>query len=138
MTDHLVTHPDRWHRLAGDVGPADADGAAATMLAAVGADPDGPPAGSPGGSAARSPAPRPITALRAAYRDEIMALAAADLAAIGEPGLPVMEIEDVTARLSDLATAALRAALAVAVAEVGRRGAAGSPSSPWASAVATS
>ena len=119
LTDHLVTHPDRWHRLAGDVGPADADGAAATMLAAVGADPDGPPAGSPGGSAAQLTGAAAVTALRAAYRDEIMALAAADLAAVGEPGLPVMEIEDVTARLSDLATAALRAALAVAVAEVG-------------------
>jgi Glutamine synthetase adenylyltransferase len=122
LTDHLVTHPDRWHRLAGDVGPADAEGAAATMLRAVGADPDAPPAGSPGGSAARLTGAEAIAALRAVYRDEVMALAAADLAAVGEPELPVMEIEDVTARLSDLAAAALKAALAVAVAEVGEVG----------------
>ncbi|MGI5132682.1 bifunctional [glutamine synthetase] adenylyltransferase/[glutamine synthetase]-adenylyl-L-tyrosine phosphorylase [Pseudonocardia sp. CA-107938] len=119
LTDHLVTHPDRWHRLAGDVGPPDAEGAAATLLAAVGADPDGPPAGSPGGSAATLTGADAVTALRAAYRDEIMALAAADLGSVGEAELPVMAIEDVTARLSDLAAAALRAALAVAVAEVG-------------------
>ncbi len=119
LSDHLVTHPDRWHRLAGDVGPADADGAAAALLTAVGADPEAPPAGSPGGGAAGLTGAAAITALRAAYRDEIMALAAADLASVGEPELPVMEIEDVTARLSDLAAAALRAALAVALAEVG-------------------
>ncbi|MDN5860140.1 MAG: bifunctional [glutamine synthetase] adenylyltransferase/[glutamine synthetase]-adenylyl-L-tyrosine phosphorylase [Pseudonocardia sp.] len=119
LSDHLVTHPDRWHRLAGDLGPADARGAVVAFLTAVGADPDAPPAGSPGGGAARLTGAEAVTALRAAYRDEIMALAAADLAAVGEPELPVMGIDDVTARLSDLAAAALRAALAVALAEVG-------------------
>jgi [glutamine synthetase] adenylyltransferase / [glutamine synthetase]-adenylyl-L-tyrosine phosphorylase len=118
LTDHLVTHPDSWHRLEGDVGPADAEGAAVTMLTAVGADPAAPPAGTPGGGAATLTGAAAVDALRTAYRDEIMALAAADLAAVGEPELPVMEIEDVTARLADLAAAALRAALAVAQAEV--------------------
>ncbi len=44
-------------------------------------------------------------------------LAAADLAAVGEPELPVLDVEDVAAQLADLAAAALQAALAVAVAE---------------------
>ena len=58
-----------------------------------------------------------MNALRTAYRDEMLALAAADLAAVSEPSLPILPLEDVAAQLADLATAALRAALAVALAE---------------------
>ncbi len=60
-----------------------------------------------------------IGALRTAYRDEVLVLAAADLAAVGEPELPVLDVADVAAQLADLADAALQAALAVAVAETG-------------------
>jgi len=136
LGDHLVAHPDRWRRLAGPSarpgsalpGP-DLPGSAlpgpdlpiATLLAAVGADPDGPPAGAPGGSAAELTGAEAVTALRTAYRDEILVLAAADVAAVGEPELPVPDVHDVAARLADLAAAALQAALAVALAEVGEK-----------------
>src|SRR5690606_8641332 len=57
-----------------------------------------------------------------AYRDEVLALAAADLAAVAEPDLPVLDVADVAAHLSDLADATLQAAYAVAAAEVGPAG----------------
>jgi len=117
LGDHLVTHPDRWHRLRESAEtPSDPT---STLLAAVGADPDAPPAGAVGGAAATLTGDAAVEALRTAYRDEMLVLAAADLGAVGEPELPVLEVDEVTARLSDLAAAALRAALAVAVAEVG-------------------
>ena len=65
-----------------DPGPA--------LLAAVGAEPDAPPAGSPGGAAASLTGSAAIQALRTAYRDELLVLAAADLAAAAEPELPVL------------------------------------------------
>ncbi len=117
LGDHLVTHPDRWHRLAGDGGEP-TDEPLRWMLTAVGADPAGTPAGSAGGTAATTTGGAAIAALRTAYRDELLLLAAADLAAVGEPELPVLDVEDVAARLADLAAAALQAALAVASAEV--------------------
>src|SRR6185312_2609456 len=89
----------------------------ATLLAAVGADPAAPPAGAEGGGAARLRDSEAVDALRTAYRDEMLVLAASDLAAVSEPSLPVLPLDDVAAQLADLATAALRAALAVALAE---------------------
>ncbi|WP_219413393.1 bifunctional [glutamine synthetase] adenylyltransferase/[glutamine synthetase]-adenylyl-L-tyrosine phosphorylase [Pseudonocardia nigra] len=115
LGDHLVTHPDRWQRLTGDPTRPPT----AVLLAAVGADPDAPPPGAPGGAAATVTGSEAIAALRTAYRDELVVLAGADLAAVAEPELPVVDVEDVTAQLADLAAAALRAALAVAVAEAG-------------------
>lgn len=99
LADHLVAHPDRWHRLRSEPAvDADPD----LLLASVGALT---------GTAA-------VQALRTAYRDQLLVLAAADLAAVSEPDLPVLDVEHVAAQLSDLASAALAAALAVAVAEV--------------------
>ena len=119
LGDHLVAHPDRWRRLTADAPDPAADVATrtATLLTAVGADPSAPPAGAEGGSAARLRNGEAVHALRTAYRDEMLVLAAADLAAVSEPSLPVLPLEDVAAQLADLATAALRAALAVALAE---------------------
>ncbi len=116
LADHLATHPDRWHRLR-DERAAGGDDPAAALLTAVGADPDAPAAGAPGGARAELTGSAAIQALRTAYRDELVVLAAADLAAVSEPELPVLDVEDVAARLSDLAAAALQAALAIAVAE---------------------
>jgi glutamate-ammonia-ligase adenylyltransferase len=117
LADHLAVNPDRWLRLRdGSRGPQ--DDPTATLLSAVGADPDAPHAGGPGGGAARLTGPAAVQALRTAYRDELVVLAGADLAAVSEPELPILDVEDVAARLSDLAAAALRAALAIAVAEV--------------------
>ncbi len=122
LGDHLVTHPDRWLLLADGPDrhdpPPDLARRTANLLQAVGADPAAAPAGSPGGAAATRTGAAAVAALRTAYRDELLGLAGADLAAVGEPSLPVMTLDDVAAQLADLVTAALRAALAVAVAEV--------------------
>jgi glutamate-ammonia-ligase adenylyltransferase len=116
LADHLVTHPDRWHRLTASA-PPPGEGARAALLRAVGADPD---AAEPG-PAARTGADA-VGALRTAYRDEVLVLAAADLAAASEPELPVLDVAEVAAQLADLADAALQAALAVALAETGAEG----------------
>jgi glutamate-ammonia-ligase adenylyltransferase len=119
LGDHLVTHPDRWRRLTADAPDPCTDVATrtATLLAAVGADPAAPPAGAPGGGAAGLRDGEAVAALRTAYRDELLVLAAADLAAVSEPALPMLPLEEVAAQLADLATAALRAALAIALVE---------------------
>ncbi|ANY05212.1 bifunctional [glutamine synthetase] adenylyltransferase/[glutamine synthetase]-adenylyl-L-tyrosine phosphorylase [Pseudonocardia sp. HH130630-07] len=121
LGDHLVAHPDSWTLLADtpdrrDPAP-DLARRTANLLRAVGADPDAPTPGAPGGARATVTGAAAVTALRTAYRDELLGLASADLAAVGDPALPVMEVDDVAAQLADLAEAALRAALAVAVAE---------------------
>jgi glutamate-ammonia-ligase adenylyltransferase len=121
LGDHLVTHPDRWALLADGPDrndpPPDLARRTANLLRAVGADPDAPLAGAPGGSVATLTGAEAVAALRTAYRDELLGLAAADLAAVGDASLPVMEVDDVACQLADLALAALRACLAVAVAE---------------------
>ncbi len=61
--------------------------------------------------------PKAILALRKEYRDQLMLLAACDLAATVE-NEPVLPYRSVAAHLSDLADAALTAALAVATATV--------------------
>jgi glutamate-ammonia-ligase adenylyltransferase len=121
LGDHLVTNPDRWHRLT-DEACTDVTTRTARLLAAVGADPAAPPAGSSGGGAATLPSGEVVAALRDAYRDELLVLAAADLGAVSEPSLPVLPLDEVGVQLADLATAALRAALAAAVAEAGEAG----------------
>ena len=130
LGDHLVTHPDRWRRLTADAPDPCTDVATrtATLLAAPSART--PPPRRPARRAAaprRCATARPSNALRTAYRDEMLALAAADLAAVSEPSLPMLPLEDVAAQLADLATAALRAALAVALADSDGDGEAGPP-----------
>jgi [glutamine synthetase] adenylyltransferase / [glutamine synthetase]-adenylyl-L-tyrosine phosphorylase len=107
LTDHLVRHPEDWHLVedAHDGRPSRSRLEAA-LLEAVGADPDFPPDGT-GGSRARGGGTEELDALRAAYRRQMLGLAARDLA--GEK-----DVEDVAAELSDLAGAALSAALAIA------------------------
>ncbi|MGA9872648.1 MAG: bifunctional [glutamine synthetase] adenylyltransferase/[glutamine synthetase]-adenylyl-L-tyrosine phosphorylase [Rhodococcus sp. (in: high G+C Gram-positive bacteria)] len=61
--------------------------------------------------------PDAVSALRKTYRDQVMVLAAADLAATVE-NEPVVPYQLVGTQLSDMADAALTAALAVAVATV--------------------
>jgi glutamate-ammonia-ligase adenylyltransferase len=60
-----------------------------------------------------------VAALRPAYRGLLLEIAADDLGHLVEPELPAPSYEDVAGELSDLADAALRAALAIAEAEVG-------------------
>ncbi|MEJ2889083.1 bifunctional [glutamine synthetase] adenylyltransferase/[glutamine synthetase]-adenylyl-L-tyrosine phosphorylase [Actinomycetospora aeridis] len=122
LGDHLVAHPDRWRSLRTESTPGrtydasllpDLDDRTRTLLDAVGAERagDGPPR-------ANVLEPEGIGALRLAYRDEVLALAAADLQSVCEPDLPVVPVEVVAAQLADLAAAGLRASLAVADATI--------------------
>jgi glutamate-ammonia-ligase adenylyltransferase len=119
LGDHLVAHPDRWRTLRTVRTPGrtydasqlpDLEERTATLLAAVGASVDAP--------RATVLEPAGVGVLRLAYRDEVLALAAADLQAVCEPELPVLPVEVVAAQLADLAAAGLRAALAVADATI--------------------
>jgi glutamate-ammonia-ligase adenylyltransferase len=99
LGDFVVARPGEWRRLLTDrqTSPADYP---TTLLAAV-AD---------GGS---------VRELRAAYRGLLLEIAAEDLGHLIEPDLPALDYQQATARLTYVAEAAIRAALAVAQAEVG-------------------
>ena len=120
LGDHLVAKPERWRRLATSDATALnwTDRAAEQLLAAVGADATGPRPGTKEGARASLTGVNAQRALGAAYRDLIAELAAADLATVVEPELPVLSFEQVGAALAELAVGVLHAALAVAVTEV--------------------
>ncbi|HEV7452733.1 MAG TPA: bifunctional [glutamine synthetase] adenylyltransferase/[glutamine synthetase]-adenylyl-L-tyrosine phosphorylase [Pseudonocardiaceae bacterium] len=120
LGDHLVAKPQRWRELAASdaAQPGWAGRAAERLLTAVGADPTGPPPGTVEGTRASLTGVEAQRALRDTYRDLIAELAAADLGAVVEPGLPVVPFEQVGEALAELAAGVLRAALAVAVTEV--------------------
>jgi glutamate-ammonia-ligase adenylyltransferase len=105
LGDHLARHPGDWRALAGpqEGQPAAAELRAA-LLTAVGADPD---AAAPSADPARLAGQDPVTALRPAYRRALLQLAARDLTGAAT-------VDEATAELSDLAAAALEAALAIA------------------------
>ena len=117
LSDHLIANPEQWRLLCDDL-PSRPDMFRA-MLGAVGVDADGPglyraEVGEVGVAKQK---------LRTAHRNLVMRVAAADLAGTfaavkgfgeGEP----MTYAYTTNRLTDLADAALTAALAVAVREV--------------------
>jgi [glutamine synthetase] adenylyltransferase / [glutamine synthetase]-adenylyl-L-tyrosine phosphorylase len=107
LAHHLATHPGAWHAVAG---PADPGGSMPRLAEAVGADPAAPVTGTAGTRATRTAAAA-VDALRAAYRRELVAIAARDLS--GELDLPT-----VTGALAELAGDLLQAALAVAAAEL--------------------
>ena len=117
LGDHVVAHPDRWRMLAGKLELPDRHTFTARMLDCVEA------VAGPGGGdnplvhRAGITGPAAILALRTCYRDQLMLIAAADLAATveNEPVLPYLEVGN---KLADLADAALTAALAVAVGTV--------------------
>lgn len=121
LGDHLVAHPERWRSLQSESTPGrtydpsvlpDLAERTRTLLTAVGAE--------HGDAVPRATVLEPagVGVLRLAYRDEVLALAAADLQSVCEPELPVVPVEVVAAQLADLASAGLRAALAVADATV--------------------
>ncbi|RBP64766.1 glutamate-ammonia-ligase adenylyltransferase [Brevibacterium sanguinis] len=115
MVDHLVRHPDSLALLL-DPAPflmistpgASVSALRESLLGAVGADP-----GDPAPRAARL-GDEGITALRRAYRDAQLRLVADDLAA----EQPEEVVDQVMAVLSDLAAAAMDAALAIARSEI--------------------
>jgi [glutamine synthetase] adenylyltransferase / [glutamine synthetase]-adenylyl-L-tyrosine phosphorylase len=101
LGDHLVAHPDSWHLLAGGVTLPTAEelrAAFAELAERVEIARDTVAAVSP---------------LRKLYRDRLLVLAALDLASTVE-NEPVLPFTEVGAHLSDLADAALGAALTVA------------------------
>jgi len=101
LGDHLVAHPDSWHLLAGGVTLPTADelrAAFAELADRV--------------EIARDTVAA-VSALRKLYRDRLLVLAALDLASTVE-NEPVLPFTKVGAHLSDLADAALGAALTVA------------------------
>ena len=105
LGDHLVAHPDSWRLLAGGVALPSADElrtAFAELAERV--------------EIARDTAAA-VSALRKLYRDRLLVLAALDLASTVE-NEPVLPFAAVGAQLSDLADAALGAALTVATRSV--------------------
>ncbi|WKG01342.1 bifunctional [glutamine synthetase] adenylyltransferase/[glutamine synthetase]-adenylyl-L-tyrosine phosphorylase [Mycolicibacterium sp. HK-90] len=101
LGDHLVAHPHSWRLLAGTVELPDATELRTTFTAAardaeIGRDTS-----------------TAVPALRDLYRDRLLVLAALDVASTVE-NEPVLPFVDVVAHLSDLADAALGAALTVA------------------------
>ncbi|MDA3639694.1 bifunctional [glutamine synthetase] adenylyltransferase/[glutamine synthetase]-adenylyl-L-tyrosine phosphorylase [Mycobacterium xenopi] len=97
LGDHLVAHPRSWRLLGGNLTLPSADELRRTFLDSV----------------AEKPSAAAIPALRTLYRDQLLVLAALDLAPIVEDE-PVLPFTAVGAHLADLADAALAAALAVA------------------------
>ncbi|WP_042409291.1 bifunctional [glutamine synthetase] adenylyltransferase/[glutamine synthetase]-adenylyl-L-tyrosine phosphorylase, partial [Corynebacterium jeddahense] len=127
LSDHLIANPGEWRSLLEEV--PDGPEIFRTMLAAVGVDADGPGLYRAGADAGASLAAGQggvnvaKQALRTAHRTLVMRIAAADLAGTfaavkghgeGEP----MRYAVTTERLTQLADAALTAALSVAVRDV--------------------
>ncbi|AZZ81727.1 bifunctional glutamine-synthetase adenylyltransferase/deadenyltransferase [Gordonia alkanivorans] len=117
LADHLIAEPASWRLLVADELPDRAE-VDRRMLESVGAEAE--PGEVEKGNRlyrAKLTGPKSVVALRLAYRNLILQLAAHDVASTVEDE-PVMWLPEVGAQLSDLADAALTAALAVAIAEV--------------------
>ncbi|MFC4127094.1 bifunctional [glutamine synthetase] adenylyltransferase/[glutamine synthetase]-adenylyl-L-tyrosine phosphorylase [Nocardia rhizosphaerae] len=118
--DHLVAAPAAWKILRRKHLP-ERDEVIADLLDAVDARPETGPNAGPMVFRAESAGPEAIALLRSRYRDQLMLLAAVDLATTVE-NEPVPPYQVVGRQLSDLADAALTAALSVAVARVCKNG----------------
>ena len=120
LGDHLARHPGGWHSLV-EFEPDDLDAGPlfrSTMLRAVGAEDPAEPVAALTGNAARD-------ALRVAYKDALLGIAARDVGA----DEATASYDRTSADLSDLATATLEAALAVAAPSCPR----GRPRRAWRS-----
>ncbi|WP_280234436.1 bifunctional [glutamine synthetase] adenylyltransferase/[glutamine synthetase]-adenylyl-L-tyrosine phosphorylase [Nocardia cyriacigeorgica] len=116
--DHLVADPGAWKSLRRTDLPDRAE-LVADLLDAVDAAPETGPHAGPMLYRAGESGPEVVALLRKRYRDQLMLLAAQDLAATVE-NEPVLPYQVVGRHLADLADAALTAALSVAVARVCR------------------
>ncbi|MFE5284816.1 bifunctional [glutamine synthetase] adenylyltransferase/[glutamine synthetase]-adenylyl-L-tyrosine phosphorylase [Nocardia sp. NPDC056611] len=116
FADHLVADPGAWRLLRRPTLPSRAE-VLADLLDAVHAVPENGAAAGPMMYRAGISGPEAIALLRKRYRDQLMLLAAIDLAATVE-NEPVLPYQQVGQHLTDLADAALTAALSVAVARV--------------------
>ncbi|MGW0251849.1 bifunctional [glutamine synthetase] adenylyltransferase/[glutamine synthetase]-adenylyl-L-tyrosine phosphorylase [Nocardia goodfellowii] len=120
FADHLVAEPSAWKLLRRKNLP-DRDELIADLLAAVEAVPEAGPHAGPMLYRAGITGPETVSLLRRRYRDQLMFLAALDLAATVE-NEPVLPYQVVGKHLTALADAALTAALSVAVARVCKDG----------------
>ncbi|GFG55139.1 bifunctional glutamine-synthetase adenylyltransferase/deadenyltransferase [Mycolicibacterium agri] len=102
LGDHLVANPHSWRLLAGDVTPPSIDELRAQFLEAVESTTDTHDL---------------LHRMRTLYRDRLLVLAALDLAPVVE-NEPVLPFKEIGHHLSDLADAALAAALKVATRSV--------------------
>ncbi|WP_330232157.1 bifunctional [glutamine synthetase] adenylyltransferase/[glutamine synthetase]-adenylyl-L-tyrosine phosphorylase [Nocardia sp. NBC_00508] len=116
LGDHLVARPSAWEILRRKELPGREE-LIADLLAVVEAEPEQGPNAAPMLFRAGISGPEVAALLRQRYRDQLMLLAALDLAATVE-NEPVLPYQMVGRQLTDLADAALTAALAVAVARV--------------------
>jgi glutamate-ammonia-ligase adenylyltransferase len=119
LGDFVVSRPGEWRRLLTDRQSSPAD-YPAILLAAVQDDErrDRDGAGAGDGARAVRVGADGVRELRAAYRGLLLEIAADDLAHLIEPELTGLDYQQATARLTYLAEAAVRAALAVAEAEI--------------------
>ncbi|PWD42178.1 bifunctional glutamine-synthetase adenylyltransferase/deadenyltransferase [Gordonia paraffinivorans] len=117
LADHLVAESATWRLLLEDTLPDRAE-VDRLMLESVGAEPE-PGEVEKGNRVYRAKisGPKAVVAMRLAYRNLIMRLAAHDVASTVEDE-PVLYLPEVGGYLADLADAALTAALAVAFREV--------------------
>ncbi|MGH3762102.1 bifunctional [glutamine synthetase] adenylyltransferase/[glutamine synthetase]-adenylyl-L-tyrosine phosphorylase [Actinophytocola sp.] len=109
LADFVIARSGEWRRLLTDRRHSVAD-YPAVLLESVDAGEDG---------VARRTGADAVRTLRAAYRGLLLEIAADDLGHLVEPGLPVPTYAQTTGRLTALAEAAMRAALAVAAAAAG-------------------
>ena len=127
LGDHIVAEPTRWTLMRESL-PEPGD-VLADMLGAVEAVPEEPAEDAPeptqsedlrtpGTYRAAITGGAAVNVLRVTYRNHVALLAAHDLASTVEPDEPLVPFDEVGHRLSDLADAALTAALAVAVTTV--------------------
>ncbi|MFC6085456.1 bifunctional [glutamine synthetase] adenylyltransferase/[glutamine synthetase]-adenylyl-L-tyrosine phosphorylase [Sphaerisporangium aureirubrum] len=107
LGEHVVRHPEHWRLLEGEQAAQRSPhrDLRAELLTSVGAHPDDALPCAPDGG------PDVLSALRVAYRGRLLQLAARDITGLAMLG-------EVTSELSDLASAALEAALAVARADL--------------------
>ncbi|NKY44374.1 bifunctional [glutamine synthetase] adenylyltransferase/[glutamine synthetase]-adenylyl-L-tyrosine phosphorylase [Nocardia cerradoensis] len=115
FADHLVADPASWQLLRREL-PSTRE-ILDDLLDAVGATPETGPNAAPMLYRAAHAGPDAIALLRKRYRDQLMVLAAHDLAATVE-NEPVLPYQQVGNHLTDLADAALTAALSVAVTRI--------------------
>ncbi|MBV7705382.1 bifunctional [glutamine synthetase] adenylyltransferase/[glutamine synthetase]-adenylyl-L-tyrosine phosphorylase [Nocardia nova] len=115
FADHLVADPASWQLLLREL-PSTRE-ILDDLLDVVGAAPETGPNAAPMLYRATHAGPDAIALLRKRYRDQLMVLAAHDLAATVE-NEPVLPYQQVGNHLTDLADAALTAALSVAVARI--------------------
>ncbi|MFC6013417.1 bifunctional [glutamine synthetase] adenylyltransferase/[glutamine synthetase]-adenylyl-L-tyrosine phosphorylase [Nocardia lasii] len=118
--DHLVARPSAWKILLRKELPTREE-LIADLLDAVEAKPEAGPNAGPMLFRAEIAGPEAVALLRTRYRDQLMLLAAVDLASTVE-NEPVPPYLVVGRQLSDMADAALTAALSVAVARVCKTG----------------